>query len=405
MINSIISKIKSIDKTRILRTLRKKWLEIFIILICLLLSIGYIVGKEMHSKSYLLSKLEVALKNDDVALLNSLVKVNDKNIDEKLLQPIMEYYKEDSSRVDSTISELKDNLETSDMILEKKKFLFWDRFYINMKTYNIKVESNFSEGTFKINDFDPITTGGEYGGLISGIYKVQGSLQSEYGEIKNSTETLLMNDEKIVLNFSAKKVKVNSQFSDADIYINDENTEMMVRDQKEIGPIPIDGTVTMHLEKDFPWGRIKGEEVKVSDSPEINLNIDMANDQLKSDIKDVITEYYKGVFKALNEEDKNMIGNSTKEAQDKIYGILEQKYFFLKNDYNISEITIVEENNEYSYKDGQFRATIVVDVNYYISKFLGLNKTSNKKSFFTKLIYKEGNWMVEDVENFSLSDS
>lgn len=405
MINSIISKIKSIDKTLILRTLRKKWLEIFIILLCLLLSIGYIVGKEMHSKSYLLSKLEVALKNNDVALLNSLVKVNNKNIDEKLLQPIMEYYKADNGRVDSTISELKDNLETSDMILEKKKFLFWDRFYINMKTYNIKVESNYSDGTFKINDFDSITTGGEYGGLISGLYSVQGSLQSEYGEIKNSTETLLMNDEKIVLNFPAENVQVNSQFSDADIYINDKNTGIMVRDKKEIGPLPIDGTVAMHLEKDFPWGRIKGEEVTVSDSPEINLNIDMVNDQLKSDIKDVITDYYKGVFNALNEEDKSLIGNSTKEAQDKIYEILEQKYFFLKNDYNISEINIIEENNKYSYKEGQYRATIVVDVKYNISKFLGLNKTSIKKSFFTKLIYKDGSWKVEDVENFSLSDS
>jgi hypothetical protein len=200
----------------------------------------------------------------------------------------------------------------------------------------------------------------------------------------------------------AKNVVVNSQFTDAEIYINDENTGFLVRDKKEIGPLPIDGTITMHLEKDFPWGRVKGEKIKVLSNPIMNLDIDMENDKLKADIRDVISSYYKGVFKALNEEDKALILNSTEEAQDKMYGILEKKYFLLKNKYNINEINIIEENNEYSYKDGLFRATIVVDINYEISKLLGINKSSNDKSFFTKLLYIDGNWKVEDVENFSL---
>lgn len=402
MIKSIISKIKSIDKTQILKTFKKNWINVVIISLCLLLSIGYIVGTTINSKDNLLSKLEVALKNNDVTLLSTLVQVNDKRVDKELLEPIMEYYKADNRRVDTTISDLKTKFETPDMKIESRKFLFWNRSYINMKTYNIKVKSNFNEGIFTINKFDPITAGGEFGDVLPGIYKIGVSLENDYSEIKNNSEILLMNDVEITLNLPAENLVVNSKFTDAEIYINDENTGFLVRDKKEIGPLPIDGTITMHLEKDFPWGRVKGEKIKVLCNPIMKLDIDMENDKLKADIQEAVSSYYKGVFKSLNEEDKALILNSTEEAQDKMYGILEKKYFLLKNKYNINEINIIEKNNEYSYKDGLFRATIVVDINYEISKLLGINKSSNDKSFFTKLLYVDGNWKVEDVENFSL---
>jgi len=401
MIKKIINKVKSLDKTKILSTLRKKWIGIFIILLCLLLCIGYIVGKQINLKNDLLSKLEVSLKDSDVDLLSSLVEVNGKRVDKEVLEPIIEYYRGDGGRVDATISNLKNKLETPDMKLESNKFLFWDRYYLNIMTYNIKVNSNYQDGIFTING-ESITTGGELGNLIPGVYTVDGVLNGKYGEIKNSTQILIMSDEEITLNFPAEDVVVNSNFSDAEIYINEQSTGFIVKDKKEIGPLPIDGTKTMHLEKDFPWGRIKGEEVAVKDNANITLDINMENDKVKTDIDEVISEYYNGVFNALNEEDKDLIGNSTVQAQDKIYGILEKKYFILKNKYKINKINIIEENNEYSYKDGQFRATIVVDINYEIDKFLGIDKISNNKKFFTKLLYEDGGWKVEDVEDFSL---
>lgn len=402
VVKNIISRLKLMNKTQIFKNLKKNWINVVIISLCLFFSIGYIVGTTVNSRDNLLSKLEVALKNNDVTLLSTLVQLNGKRIDKELLEPIMEYYNADSKRVDTTISRLKTKYETSDMKLESRKFLFWNKSYINMKTYNIKIKSNFDKAIFTVNEFDPITADGELGDILPGIYKIEGNLDSEYGEVKNNSKILLTNDVVITLNLPAKNIVVDSQFTDAEIYINNKNTGFIVKDKKEIGPLPIDGTITMHLEKDFPWGRIKGEKVKVSSNPSMRLDINMENDKLKAEIKDIITNYYNGVFQALNEENKALISNSTEEAQDKMYKILEEKYFFLKNKYIINEINIIEENNEYCYKDGQFRAIIVVDINYEISKLLGINKSSNSKSFFTRLLYVDGNWKVENVENFSL---
>ena len=61
------------------------------------------------------------------------------------------------------------------------------------------------------------------------------------------------------------------------------------------------------------------------------------------------------------------------------------------------------ENSQYFYEDNTYRATIVVNVQYDVSKaILNLNKETYSKSFFTRIVYKDDNWIVEDVDNFNL---
>ena len=114
----------------------------------------------------------------------------------------------------------------------------------------------------------------------------------------------------------------------------------------------------------------------------------MENETLKSEIDTVVDEFYRSVFLSLNEEDKSVIKGGTENAINKIYDVLEKKYFILKNKYNIKDIRIVEDKNQYRHEDGIYSATIVVSVDYTVSKsFLGLNKEESNKLFFTKMIY------------------
>ena len=256
---------------------------------------------------------------------------------------------------------------------------------------------------FTVNKKDYINGTESIKRIIPGVYTLEGSLESEFGDIKSSKEVVVMKDQEVNLDFSAIKISVTSIYEDAQLYINDNNTEIKVKDAKEVGPIPSDGTVSVHIERDFPWGYLKGNQVSIKDTPNINLDINMENDEMKSDMSTVAKSFYNSVFNALNEENKSSINNATEETKEKIYSILEKSYIFLKNKYTIANIGIMEDKSQYVFEDGVYKATLVVKVDYEIKKkFLGLNKSNDSKMFFTKLIYDEGIWKIEDVENFSL---
>lgn len=405
IIERIKSKGKCIDKDKIIEQIKKRWIIIFIIILVISLSIGFFLGSKATSKSSLLAKLEISLKNSDLDELRDIVLVNGKKPKENQLAPLIEYYEENSKYINSTIALLKEVGKSNDFTLEGKKTIFGEKYYLNINTYNIKVTSNFSEGEFSLENIDiqSILAGNEFKDVIPGKYNIKGELQGTECTISNSKEITLMSDKTVSMNFSAINVTIESIYDDAEIYINDKKTDFIVDDKKELGPFPTDGTISVHLERDFPWGRISSEEKLVYDVPVINIDLDMKNDKLSDDVKLKVTNFYNSVFDSLNNEDNDIIVDATDDAREKIYDILQKSYFILKNKYTIESIDIKDENCEYEYSDGVYSANIVVDIKYEVSKvFFGINKTVNEKSFFTKIIFKDGSWIINDVENFSL---
>ena len=351
----------------------------------------------------MLSKLEIALKNENPSKLSSIVKFNSKRVSKKDLQPLINYYSKDSSRVDSIINKLKTVGETEDLKLVEENRVFGTKYYIDIKPYSLKIDSEFKNSRFTVDDKNYINTGSKIDKLIPGVYTVKGILESGFGDIEASKEIVLMKDEEIDMEFDAVMLNISSAFYDAEVFANGQSTGILVKDAKNIGPFPTTGEVKLHIEKEFPWGRVKGEEVQVKDIPNLTLNLSMENETLKSEINTVVDEFYRSVFLALNNEDKSVIKGGTENAINKIYDVLEKKYFILKNKYNINDIRIVEDKNQYRYENGVYSATIVVSVDYTVSKsFLGLNKEESNKLFFTKMLYNGKEWKAEDVENFSL---
>lgn len=396
--------IKKINKEDILSLIKKRWIFILIIGLCLFLSLGYILGRNNTSKSSVLSDLQEALNDGDASELRAICLVNEKKVEESELKPLINYYKSKSSKINNLISTLKLKGETSDFKLKVKDSFLGDKYYLNIKTYNLKINSNYKEGRFvlKENKNSKIVSGNSFLRLIPGIYNINGILKSEYDDISLKKEILLMKNEEIDLNFNARNIKVNSPIPDAEIYINNKATGTYIRDGKEFGPLKCDGSVEIHIEKDYPWGRISSEKVKVKDIPAINLDINMKNDILIKDVNTIIKSFYNSVFESLNEEDKSKIVNCSNNIKDKIYNIFEQSYFILKNEYILNSISINDDNSEFIYDNGSYSANIIVDLDYTVSKYLGLSKSKNNKGFTTKLIYSDNRWIIDDVENFSL---
>lgn len=388
--------------------LKKKFKLIFILVFVLALFSGYFIGRINSSRDRVISKLEVSLKEGNLTSLRKIVLLNGKTVSRDELKPLMKYYSENTQWIDDIVSSLKNGQDNSVFDIQTSKRIFFNTYKLELKTYNVKVNSNFANGKFTIDNIENgkgINDGETVENIIPGIYTINGFLESDYGDIKTSKEFILMKNEEVQLNFDAIDVNIQSIFKDADVYINDEYTGKTVEEIGDIGPFKNDGSSYVCIEKDFPWGTIKSNEEYIKDKPVINLNIDMKNDTLNSDLMMTSDKFYRSVFNALNNEKKDYIINARNDVKSKIYSILEERYFLLKNKYIIDSINIMEDKSEYIYNEGEYNANILVQVDYSVEKSLfNLDKNKNSKKFFTKLVYDEESdeWVVTEVENFGL---
>lgn len=398
-----IEDIKEFEWKNGVEFLKKRKLSVAIVILTVFLICGYAYGTNITSKGRALKTLEVALKNGREGSARKVIRVNDKEVEKERLLPYIEYYNGDRSKVDSLMNELKNSGKSEHAELKSVKKFFGEDYYVNLKTYNLKVNANFKEASVYIDEEEQISPGETIRGLVPGTYSIKGILSTEFGDIVEEKEYVVDKDAITELAFKASKINLDSNFEEAEVFINGEKSEFLAKDIKNFGPIPQDGSVSIRVEKELPWGRIKSDEIYIKDIESIKLNLNVKNEELEKEVFKVVEEFYVSVFEALNEEDEALIINATENAKGKIYDELKKKYFIFKNKYSMISSTTESGKNVFEYNDGKFTGTIVIDMDYEVSKvFLGLGKENKNKKFFTNVIYKDGNWMVENVENFSL---
>lgn len=371
-------------------------------IVVIFLILGYMVGNVSSSKEGVLKKFEVGLKEGNANKVSDVVRINGKKVSKKELKPLIDYYKGKDNEINNIVKSLNKDGKSEIFSLVTENRIFKDKYYISLQTFSLKVTSNYDDAKLFLNDKE-ISQGEIIKNLIPGNYKISGTLQNKYGEMKGEQNILLMSDSEVKLNLDGVLVTAQSEFKDAKVLINGEDSGLLVKDFKDIGPIPSDGSVELSLIKDFPWGTIQGDEVPVTDVPDISLKINFENDELWSEIKKTMDTFYNSVFNALNNEDKNEIQGTTSSAKNKIYSTLEENYFVFKNKYDLISINIDKEKSNFQYNNGEFKGTVVCDVKYDVSKVLfGIGREEKNKSFLTKVVYKNNEWVVDDIENFSL---
>lgn len=376
---------------------------IILIAIIVFLFSGYFVGNTRTTKEQLFKKLEIGLEDGSASKLIDIIRIDDKKIEKEDLIPLINYYKGQDLQVRSVIDEIRNGNEKSIFELINKKGIFGDNYYVNLKTFNLKIVSNFKEATIYLNKKEKVNSGDTLNKLVPGKYILSGSITNKYGEIKKEEEISLMKDETVELKLNGVMVTVDSKFGDANVFINGKDSGIKSEDFKDIGPMPTDGSIKLSIQKEFPWGLVEGEESEVLQTPNISLKLNIANDELWNEVNTALDTFYKSVFESLNSEDKNAINGATNEAKDKIYGVLEKQYFIFKNKYEMKSLDIDKGKSNFQYKNGEYRGTIVCEIKYDTSKALfGFGREENSKKFLTKVIYENDTWTIDDVENFSL---
>lgn len=385
-----------------------------IIIGCIIALVGIIIflyGNVSSKRSDVIEQLSNSLsKGNERALMNLIEEGNENSgITKEELVPYIDFFKADKTRINKLVHSLENGEAIYSTKLESKKSFWGEKWYLVVEKKNLIISSNFPEASVYLdNNFVGTTNSNrslEIPNVVPGVYDIRVEKKAYNSNLVEEKNVIFMDNNKVDIPLNGTLVTVKSSFDDSNVYINGEDSGIKVKDFKDVGPFPKDGSTYLTIKCNTPWGEIDSEKVYVEDHPEVKIELDLKNTVIKDDVEKVVKEFYSSVFESLNSEDKNDIKDSTSEVKDSIYNTLSQKYFILKNDYDISDLQIKMENSSIERNHGVYEANIVVNVSYKIKKkILGIDVKSEsiEKNFFTKMKYDNERWFVYNVQDFSL---
>ncbi len=411
--NEILSKVKDyiknfklelgkVNKESIVSFVKvRKYLitSISIIIIILLMVSGKVF---ITSEDKLLNDLEISMKQGDSSKIYGDILVADKKVSRSELDPLIKYYNSDTTKINKVLSELKTSGVGEVFTVKSNKKGIWQDYYLEVNTVDIKVNCNFSNAKIFV-DSNELNEDNRSSGIIPGLYKIKAILKTNYGDVEKEIEVSLIQNEEVSINLEAIDLNITSNFNDAKIFINDKDINKKVSEIGDYGPIPTNENIDIGIQREFPWGIIKSEKIKVNDSPNINIDINMVNEELTKQIELSINKFYESVFNALNKRDYSLIVLTNEEIQRKIYDEINKKSLIFKNNYEISELETKIENSEFKYEDNVYKAQIVIKINYSIDKkiFL-LSKNREENMFLTNMELVGDEWIIKEIQKFGL---
>ncbi|MDU2491775.1 MAG: hypothetical protein E7D27_14530 [Clostridium celatum] len=400
---SFIKDIKNIKEIGIKAIWERNKYKILIMFIFIIAIFIFLISNLSLSKEEVLSKFESYLINGNSSMLSHYVKVENEKISSKELQPLIDVYDKDKIRIRKIVNELRKSGKSGNFTLESRKGFLKEKYYIDINTVNVNfitningVDIEFSNKRFNLIDkaeFD----------VIPGTYTVLYSYKTEYGYISDSKILNLIEDETVEIAIDGNYITLYSNFDDAKVFINDIDTELEANDIKNYGPFPKDKDIKIYLEREFPWGTIRSEELLISNEQYIKLDINMVNDELNNIINEIVNKFYLSSFEALNSKDKSLILGATEEVKEMVYSYINEKTFLLSNNYEITDLNVEIEKSDFKYEDNIYKASLVTRIDYSVyKKLLPFVKNSNENSFILNLEYENGDFIIKGIQKIDI---
>lgn len=398
-----ISDIKNIKELGIIEVLNKTKV-IIISLISFMMIFGFILFNAINiSEEEMLEDLKKSLITENSFKIAKIIRVRDEKISESEFKPLFNYYSGNEDKIKKLINELRKNGEYGNFEIKSKQGLFYKRYYIALDTVEVEFTTNtkdikveFEDKKFNLQDaaqFD----------VIPGIYNVKYTYETQFGDICNDINISILEDKKVELKIDGNYVTLYSNFDDAKVLINNENTGLLAKEIKNFGPIPKEKDIVIKLQREFPWGTIESDEENISNQEYIKLDISMVNDELINIVSKDINGFYESVFEGLNKRNKENIINCTDSVRDSVYNYINEKTLLFSNNYEIADMNVEIEKSDFKYEDSVYKASVVTKVNYNIyKKILPFFKTYNESSFILGLEYIDNNFRITEIQKVEI---
>ncbi|WP_368503214.1 zinc ribbon domain-containing protein [Alkalihalophilus sp. As8PL] len=202
-----------------------------------------------------------------------------------------------------------------------KTALIYDRYDITVVPFFIEIETNYSDAVISINDEEIAVSDSEefyleYGPVMPGVYNVKSQYSNEYTLLESSTKLELVSpyysDSYANLYLSGDYITINSDYSqlatDATLFINGEEVDFDLNDH--VGPLSVDGELSVYAVLNFPWGEVKTEESAIFGN--VNLALESPfTEGLKDELSDSLFEYAHDWANAYSSLDESQFSNVT----------------------------------------------------------------------------------------------
>ncbi|WP_300902836.1 TcaA 3rd/4th domain-containing protein [uncultured Clostridium sp.] len=401
--NLFIEYVKDIKGKGFKSLFKERKLELSIISVVIFVILIFLFSNFTLSKEKFLKKFELALINGNSNSLAKCVKLEDKDIASKELKPLIDGYDKNKLRINKIVNEIRRNGKSENFKLKIKKGFLYDKYYIDINTINVKFTTNISDVNVEfLNKRFNLINEAEFN-IIPGEYSLSYKYKTKYGDISESKIINLMEDKIVEVNIDANYITLYSNYDDAKVFINNVDTGLISKEIKNYGPLPKDKDIKVFIQREFPWGIIKSEEISVGNNQYINLNIGMVNDRLNNMINETVDSFYSSVFNALNNKDKNLISGSIELVKEVVYNYMNEKAFLFSNSYEISDLAVEIEKSDFKYEEGIYKASLLTKVEYSVyKKIFPFAKNYNEASFIINLEYEDNKFIVNGIQKIEI---
>ncbi len=398
-----ISDIKNIKELGIIEVLNRTKV-IIISLISFMMIFGFILFNAINiSEEEMLEDLKKSLITENSFKIAKIIRVRDEKISESEFKPLFNYYSGNEDKIKKLINELRKNGEYGNFEIKSKQGLFYKRYYIALDTVEVEFTTNtkdikveFEDKKFNLQDVAQFD-------VIPGIYNVKYTYETQFGDICNDINISILEDKKVELKIDGNYVTLYSNFDDAKVLINNENTGLLAKEIKNFGPIPKEKDIVIKLQREFPWGTIESDEENISNQEYIKLDISMVNDELINIVSKDINGFYESVFEGLNKRNKENIINCTDSVRDSVYNYINEKTLLFSNNYEIADMNVEIEKSDFKYEDNIYKASLVTRIDYSVyKKLLPFVKNSNENSFILNLEYENGDFIIKGIQKIDI---
>ena len=255
------------------------------------------------------------------------------------------------------------------------------------------------------------------GPLMPGRHSIKGILAGPYTSAEESEDFELYNEEYDnvykEIKFKAGTVHSLSAYKDSALFINGKKTDITLSNEssKEIGLLPLDGSVPIHIEKKFPWGTYTSEDIMAEERYINFTDLQVLDESVQEDIMEMLNESWKQYVQTLNTVNPNKMKLMPEVSRKRAIRYVKNLRKSMKNyraelrqaQYDLDSI------KQPSYNKEKDRYELKVQAEYWLYEpngsgyWFGKDGEEAVTSYHMHLYYdeKDEQWKIEDYEERS----
>ncbi|MRX72834.1 zinc-ribbon domain-containing protein [Bacillus lacus] len=393
---------------------------------------SYKTGEALTSHERILERFETALLEKDSKALAKVLTSNDKNllIDEKSVDGLLKYYSENPDKVQETLQSLRwqsQRLSTPDsqtdeeytsygegfVNLEKDgKVFVYENYEINVDPVYLNLSTNFKDTTLFVDGKEVAVANQQdfsstVGPFLPGYYELEGRLETDFITLSSKDNIFFhqqRNKQEVEVYIEANDVTVSLPEelagSEAKLFINGKDVGVNLMENRTFGPVLTDGSMTLSVEAEFPWGKVKSEELVIdSDYAEPGFLTETLTEQVMETAHNHFTEWT-DAYTSINAD---KLTHATNEFSEEIMNSAksDKEWETVIKAQHLATYFDLNSGNLY-HDDGNWRATIGARVKQdYSSGYESENAVPEEiySDYTIHLNYdeKENKWLVNSL--------